>query len=375
MNSIKNRGRTERGMNMKRTHLIAVLVGIVAMGIFAADASAMYHPGMGRFMQRDPGPGSAIRIGARGGAPVRGFIPMDQYADGMNLYQYARSSPGTASDPTGLRVSPSAIVVDIGGDLRDMLYGVETEAQRKYGGVLNTQQGTTLLLRDLGNYFDPMNKKGTNRFVFTCKYGWIDLGHFFLTAWWSMNGGDAMTGYRGGQLVELFQDVRGALGHHDSATSRWSPEDLPSDAHGAVLGADLYAVTRDISAMGRNSQHWPSWGSSRAPVAVKVLWWLTYDAQVVDKDFFQPWRGNWVRQVLEQDASDPRWVDARGELTGEARSAGRTYAGALAFQRQGKAFQCFCNENGTRKREVAGARNLCPCGIDVSSEKRPFGSW
>lgn len=95
----------EKGMNMqlkgcaaKRTHLIAALLGMIALSIFAADAAAMYHPGMGRFLQRDPGAGNAMRIGAGGAAPVGRFIPRDpaggnQYAAGMNLYQYVRSNP------------------------------------------------------------------------------------------------------------------------------------------------------------------------------------------------------------------------------------------------------------------------------------------
>jgi len=92
---------------MKRTHLIAVVVGVVAMSMFAADASAMYHPTIGRFLQRDPGVGGAVRIGAGGAAPVGGFLPRDpagtdHYADGMNLYQYARSSPAARRDPSGL---------------------------------------------------------------------------------------------------------------------------------------------------------------------------------------------------------------------------------------------------------------------------------
>jgi hypothetical protein len=90
---------------MKRTHLIAALAGLMALGAFAGDASAYYHPGMGRFMSRDPGVEAAMRIGAGGSAVVGGFMPRDptgQYADGMNLYQYVRSSPVLLIDPLGL---------------------------------------------------------------------------------------------------------------------------------------------------------------------------------------------------------------------------------------------------------------------------------
>ena len=91
---------------MKRTRLITGLIGIVALSLFAADAAAYYHPAMGRFLQRDPGPGGATRIGTAGRAVGGGFIQPDpvgnQYADGMNLYQYVRSNPITRLDPDGL---------------------------------------------------------------------------------------------------------------------------------------------------------------------------------------------------------------------------------------------------------------------------------
>lgn len=92
---------------MRTTRLIAVLVGMAAIAMVASDASAYYHPGMGVFTSRDPGAGNANRIGAGGPAVGGGFIPRDptgtnQYADGMNLYQYVGSSPVAATDPTGL---------------------------------------------------------------------------------------------------------------------------------------------------------------------------------------------------------------------------------------------------------------------------------
>jgi hypothetical protein len=52
----------------------------VAVALLAADASATYHPTLGRWMQRDP-------IG---------------YADGMGICEYVGSSPTMARDPHGL---------------------------------------------------------------------------------------------------------------------------------------------------------------------------------------------------------------------------------------------------------------------------------
>jgi len=92
---------------MKATKTLGVLLGLAAIAMVAADASAYYHPGMGRFMQRDPGAGGANRIGAGGPAVDGGFIPRDptgsnQYADGMNLYEYVGSNPNGGLDPSGL---------------------------------------------------------------------------------------------------------------------------------------------------------------------------------------------------------------------------------------------------------------------------------
>jgi len=67
---------------MKLSHLVAVLAGLVAVAVLAADASAMYHPTLGRWLSRDP----------------------ERYADGFNMYAYARAQPMDLSDPFGLRV-------------------------------------------------------------------------------------------------------------------------------------------------------------------------------------------------------------------------------------------------------------------------------
>jgi hypothetical protein len=72
---------------MKRTTL---LVGALAIAVIATATPA--------FAMRDPGPG-----GMRGAMPPRvGQAGLGgQYADGMNLYQYARSTPPNGTDPMG----------------------------------------------------------------------------------------------------------------------------------------------------------------------------------------------------------------------------------------------------------------------------------
>ena len=67
---------------MKRTTWLAALVAFLAVAVLFQDAfgrSRMYHPSLGRFMQRD----------------ILGYV------DGMSLYQYAGSNPIVATDPMG----------------------------------------------------------------------------------------------------------------------------------------------------------------------------------------------------------------------------------------------------------------------------------
>jgi hypothetical protein len=110
MNLNEPRTTAEKSRIMKKTHLIVVLAGLTAVTVSAPEASAYYHPGMGVWMSRDPGPGAGgpPRVGAGGAAVGGGFIPRDQYADGMNLYQYVRSAPVGYVDWNGAQASRPA---------------------------------------------------------------------------------------------------------------------------------------------------------------------------------------------------------------------------------------------------------------------------
>lgn len=90
-------------MKMQNTRLIAIVVGLAAIATLTANASAYYHPTIGRFVSRDPGAGR----NANSPAQTAHFPPRDpsgsnQYADGMNLYEYVRSQPTSLVDPQGL---------------------------------------------------------------------------------------------------------------------------------------------------------------------------------------------------------------------------------------------------------------------------------
>lgn len=68
---------------MKRSHLAAAVIGVSVTAILSSDASAYYHPTLGRWMQRD-------QIG---------------YPEAMNLYQYAVGKAVTGVDPYGLFIT------------------------------------------------------------------------------------------------------------------------------------------------------------------------------------------------------------------------------------------------------------------------------
>ena len=113
---------------MKRMSLIVALVGFAVLSVLTADTSAYYHPGLGRWMSRDPGTGGAMRLGGTGPAVGGGFVPRDpgeelmpprigqaglngQYADGMNLYEYAHSRCTVLVDPSGEAAKDCNVVV------------------------------------------------------------------------------------------------------------------------------------------------------------------------------------------------------------------------------------------------------------------------
>ncbi|MFO8014337.1 MAG: RHS repeat-associated core domain-containing protein [Phycisphaerae bacterium] len=121
-----------------RRTTVAVLLAAVALAcIFTADAQAVYHPRLGRFLQRDP-------IG---------------YEDGMGLYEYVASDPTVGRDPTGQAMIEGSNLNDPGRTydgrwpkpkvrltVKPVTTGGSIEVGRSKRQVANTDAGSLLAL-------------------------------------------------------------------------------------------------------------------------------------------------------------------------------------------------------------------------------------
>ncbi len=64
---------------MRTRCVFALAAGLACIAFLAADAAAMYHPTVGRWISRD-----------------------EEFYDGLTLYQYVRSAPAGLADPSGM---------------------------------------------------------------------------------------------------------------------------------------------------------------------------------------------------------------------------------------------------------------------------------
>lgn len=201
-----------------------------------------YHPTLGRWVQRDP-------IG---------------YVDGMSLYEYGQSAPTSATDPHGLFVNPEQIAS--GQEVQATAADAQSDADGVFHSYLWAMHyiewlgGPTLsplektLLNNLfrGGYVAYGFSAGVvstgpgNRFVYTCKGGWVDMGHYtgMTVATYVTNRAVATKIAYG---IERFQTAAIGFQHvpglkwilEDSAQSAFTSEDLFSDFLGIEAGIDM----------------------------------------------------------------------------------------------------------------------------------------
>ena len=91
---------------------------------------------------------------------------------------------------------------------------------------------------------DEFNTNDKNHFVYTCKYGWVDMGHFFRNANGVKKLGTPVT-FTGAVLLEVVQFTIGRAPELLKRTrlrtskSGFAVEDLESNALGRQFGRDI----------------------------------------------------------------------------------------------------------------------------------------
>lgn len=134
-----------------------VIVALLALMAFSQDALAIYDPGTGRFITRDPA----------------------GYVDGMNLYRYGRANPVRYNDPSGL--APNWITrwiirqFDNRWDVEDFIYHYYGPGGLRYDNApfspanLRFGTGDTVDLEEVGLADWYKNKKEIKERIKKCR--------------------------------------------------------------------------------------------------------------------------------------------------------------------------------------------------------------
>lgn len=155
------------------------------------------------------------------------------------LYSICWNAPSVHVDPSGLSPQPHQIVSAVSACTDTLLNAAHialiqnSTLAQPIKELIGAFPVLSAILLNSYRHWAGINTEGTNGFVFTCRCGWIDLGHF----WAGALGGflrDARWSYFLGFLVELVQ--RYGPGDEGWVGSQFTIEDLPSDLMGARFG-------------------------------------------------------------------------------------------------------------------------------------------
>ncbi|MBN1187106.1 MAG: RHS repeat-associated core domain-containing protein [Bacteroidales bacterium] len=166
-----------------------------------------YSTNLGRWINRDP-------IEERGG---------------INLYVFVGNNSLNAFDPLGLSPHPGGVIPP--GEAMKYI----NEAAKISN--LNASE----LLKELGSgVFNTANIHGeTNKWVFTCKFGWIDLGHFFNTSYIANTIKSPFIAYAASWYFEIYGQGMGLsipkIKEGPNPQSSGTYEDLNSNYEGAYF--------------------------------------------------------------------------------------------------------------------------------------------
>ena len=315
------------------------------------ERNRYYDPETGRWLTHDPL--GIMPDSYRSNA----FRVITQYTNGLNLYEFVKSNPLVATDPFGLAVdtrgnaprgtgniiSPYEAVRRTMFSERFEKVRIRREWERKFGEdwphdpIFWVDPPNRMVLEELWKQeFEPHS---TNGFVFTCKRGWLDLGHFFQIAYWAYYEGLERAKRRGIE-IEKWQQWRGDL------WSAWSPEDLPSNELGAQFGVLLSQWAEDVESQ------------------VLDLSFVTHKFHLllasihppkIERNLHCP--EHVMRAILKRDVD---WWVVGGQLRPELRKIGHDPGEAIEFMKVGTDIQGIGH--------MGGLAHSCFCDGDVQKE-------
>jgi RHS repeat-associated protein len=261
-----------------------------------------YNSRLGRFISRDP-MGVWYDIMARG-----------------NSYTSFGSNPLSILDSEGYGVGPNPKNI-----IRPR------KAVRRMGKAT----------RDSGNMLASISLefpigRDSNRFVWTCKYGWIDLAHLAntaLTAFYTSEetSYDYSVAYEEKQLNALLWANKLGRAPTPHGQSAYTVEDLKSNYHGATLG-DEYA-----------QKSWSKHGSEAFIILINLMSNFFRDAGAVDSfgkeicccDEFD--EKMTVKEILSESVRN-KWTS--GFYTGPR---AYTYHASVKKRKEDIAYKCLCD--------------------------------
>ncbi len=137
----------------------------------------------------------------------------------LNLFSYTYQNPIKFVDFQG--TSPNKRRAGTLKDLIIIIRGIKKQ---------HPNLSPAKLLLKVADHF--RNDKSRLRYIYTKKYGWIDLKHFFTAAIYAKKYGNLIT-----RILRFGLELEQYL---KESKSGFSPEDLPSNKAGAIFGDDVF---------------------------------------------------------------------------------------------------------------------------------------
>ena len=208
----------------------------------------------------------------------------------------------------------------------------------KEGIWIVSQMRTLVRLITIQNGFGT---EGGNCFVFTCKNGWLDIGHFLYASIGRYIASSSIV-REAGRGIEQLQDFV-------ASSSKWGPEDLSSNEEGIHFGMNLKSIDPPYTDFERRFRY---------TTAFVMPAHLYAD---IGEEFSKVLKHlNAVKWSNEKVGSKTvtEWIQSDGEEYAKNYAAGvqpeaHSPEAGIKFMKDREAFKCLCKDDKPKKTQWA----------------------